>query len=86
MKALTILTFAAAALAMLDSKQASGTDDFYVTLELMRETPEVSISAWNRDRSELVGHSCSRVLATGAFQSHPISFEADSKGAGNVTI
>ncbi|KAK7943714.1 uncharacterized protein PG986_012827 [Apiospora aurea] len=88
MKGLHIVLFTAAAVAspLLEVEQAASNEEHQVTLQLIKDTNEVSISAWNNERSALVGHSCSKVLATGAFQSHPISFEVDLNGAGNVTI
>jgi len=49
-------------------------------------TAQSSIAAWNKERTELFGHSCSSSLDSGPFRSHAISFEVDKNGAGNVTI
>ncbi|KAK1758186.1 hypothetical protein QBC47DRAFT_358065 [Echria macrotheca] len=49
-------------------------------------TAQSSIAAWNEERTELLGHSCSSSLDSGPFQNHAISFAVDKNGAGNITV
>ncbi|TDZ74410.1 hypothetical protein CTRI78_v000745 [Colletotrichum trifolii] len=55
-----------------------------VTLHFLKgDYPEPSITAYNNDRSEVVGHSCATSLALG---SSSIAFTVDQNGAGNITV
>jgi len=60
--------------------------DIHVTLSLKKTTSEVSLSAWNQDKSALIGHSCSTTLSTGLFKASPISFKVGENASGSLTI
>ncbi|GJC84066.1 hypothetical protein ColLi_06904 [Colletotrichum liriopes] len=55
-----------------------------VTLHFLKgDYPQPSITAYNNDRSEVVGYSCSTSLALGTSL---IAFIVDQNGSGNITV
>ncbi|KAK0625160.1 hypothetical protein B0T17DRAFT_264030 [Bombardia bombarda] len=63
-----------------------GTHELNIVFLYNKITSKASITAWNKDRTEILGHSCSHFLDSGNFQNHPVSFEVHQNGAGNITI
>jgi len=65
---------------------AQGQQELNVVFQYNKITTQSSISVWDKERTQLVGHSCSASLVSGAFLDYPISFEVDQDGAGTITI
>ncbi|KAL2015570.1 hypothetical protein VTK56DRAFT_5219 [Thermocarpiscus australiensis] len=57
-----------------------------VVLQVHKVSSEASIAVWNADRSTAFGYKCNTSLRSGAFQLHPISFNVNEYGAGNLSI
>ena len=57
-----------------------------IELQYNKLTTQSSITAWNKERTEVFGHSCSDSLTSGVFRTYPISFKVDQDGAGNITV
>ena len=63
-----------------------GIQNIQITFSKKKSTSEVSTTAWNADKSSVVGQSCSTILSNGPFEAHSISFMVDENGSGNITI
>ena len=62
------------------------TQEIQVALSINKESSLSSITAWNKDKSATLGHSCSTKLSTGTFEATPIRFDVDATGSGSVHI
>lgn len=62
------------------------TRDVHIVLELSKEASQGAVTVWNKDQSEAIANSCSDSLASGPFESHPITFKVDENGSGNLTV
>jgi hypothetical protein len=82
--ALTIMRVQGTLLALVPL--AIATQNIHITLSQKKGTPEASVTAWNEDKSSIIGHSCSTKLYTGSFGANAVSFIVDENGLGNVTI
>ncbi|KAI1880323.1 hypothetical protein JX265_001944 [Neoarthrinium moseri] len=80
------LAFVALAPLILASPLGQTAQEIQVTLHFSKETSQSSITAWTKDRSAIVGHSCSSTLASGAFEAHPITFKVNENGVGDVVL
>lgn len=71
--------------------RAAASHNVQVTLHFLKgDYAQPSIIAYNGDRSETIGHSCSTSLTLGAaspdFSASSIVFSVDQNGAGNITV
>ncbi|KXX80396.1 hypothetical protein MMYC01_204597 [Madurella mycetomatis] len=57
-----------------------------VVLQVNKVTSEAAIDVWNREKSEVFAHSCSRSLASGPFENTPLVFTVNEYGAGNFSV
>jgi hypothetical protein len=73
-------------LSVSDSLQANTGNlrELSVEFQLNKPTGQTSTAVWNKDHTELLGHSCSSHLKI--FQDDHVEFNVDEHGAGNVTV
>lgn len=55
-------------------------------LHLRKCSSEASITVWSADRSAAFGYGCGTSLGSGAFLGHPIAFDVDENGVGNLSV
>ncbi|KAK4184637.1 hypothetical protein QBC35DRAFT_477087 [Podospora australis] len=65
---------------------AEATRELNIALTFNKLTTQVSIEAYNADRTELLARSCAFSLQDGAFKDFPISFAVDDNGSGNISV
>ncbi|POS70743.1 hypothetical protein DHEL01_v210865 [Diaporthe helianthi] len=57
-----------------------------IVLQVDKESQQSSTEVWTIDRSTRLESSCSTGITSGAFAAHPITFDVDEDGSGDVTI
>ncbi|RDW63648.1 hypothetical protein BP6252_11193 [Coleophoma cylindrospora] len=85
-KVLLLASFAPEILAAPPANTRQATKEVNVILQLSSITLAADLTVTDRETSEILGHSCSTTLRSGAFTNFPISAAVDKSGAGNITI
>ena len=82
----SLVLLATHVLASSSARPRQDTKQLQITVQQVKTSSESDIVVTDKETSQVLGHTCSDTLNSGAFANFPIIADIDQNGVGNITV